>query len=110
MSRSLEFFSGRDNEQDVVLLSDNAPVDPSGITRVVVEAGGKSIDSAATPALFDWPVSGTWNGAAVNLIRLNFGAATLALGRYEDGKLIIYDATYPDGLVWMADIVVSMRG
>jgi len=110
MSHSLAFFTGRDNEQDVVLLSDGVPVDPSSFTRVVVDVDGTTLlDSQTDPAFFQWPVAGTWKGQAVSVIRLKLGAAGVAAGEYPHGRLIVYDPGYPNGLVWTEDVLISIR-
>lgn len=110
MSRSLTFFSNRDNEQDVVLLSDGVPVDPSSISRVVVDVDGTTlVDSQVDPTFFQWPVAGTYKGQAVQVIRLLLGASGAPVGEYPAGRLLIYDPDHTNGLVWAEDVLISIK-
>ena len=97
---ALSFWTGRENAADLVLLSDDAAVDTTSISRVVLRVDATtSLDSSTAPALFEWPVSLTYLGATVKGLRLRLGGSGLTAGDYERVRLIIYDPSYTSGLV-----------
>jgi len=107
---ALTFYAGRDNAEDLVLLSDGAPVDTSSFTRVVLELDDELVvDSSVIGAAFEWPVSLTYQGTQVNGLRLELAAAGLAARTYGDTRLTVYDPAYPNGLVWTEAMTVRVR-
>lgn len=106
---ALVFWTGRDNSADLVLLSDDAAVDTTPISRVVLRISAtSSLDSSTAPTLFQWPVTLTYLGASVKGLRLKLGGSGLTAGDYEGVWLIVYDATYTSGLVWADDLVLRV--
>lgn len=98
---ALAFWTGRENAADLVLLSDDAAVDTTSISRVVLRVDATtSLDSSTAPALFEWPVSLTYLGATVKGLRLKLGGSGLTAGDYERVWLIVYDPDHTNGLVW----------
>lgn len=102
-------FLERDNAIDLVLLADGTPVDLGVLTRAVLDLGEASVDSqvsgwgAGQP--FDHTVTGTYQGAAADVLRLSLGALGLTPGSYR-ARLITYDADHPNGLVWASGLPV----
>ena len=106
---ALAFWTGRENAADLVLLSDDAAVDTTSISRVVLRVDATtSLDSSTAPALFEWPVSLTYLGATVKGLRLKLGGSGLAAGDYERVWLIIYDPSYASGLVWTDSLTLRV--
>lgn len=106
---ALTFWTGRENAADLVLLSDDAAVDTTSISRVVLRVDATtSLDSSTAPALFEWPVSLTHHGATVKGLRLKLGGSGLTAGDYERVRLIIYDPSYTSGLVWTDSLTLRV--
>ena len=106
---ALSFWTGRENAADLVLLSDDAAVDTTSISRVVLRVDATtSLDSSTAPALFEWPVSLTYLGATVKGLRLRLGGSGLTAGDYERVRLIIYDPSYTSGLVWTDSLTLRV--
>ena len=106
---ALTFWTGRENAADLVLLSDDAAVDTTSISRVVLRVDATtSLDSSTAPALFEWPVSLTYLGATVKGLRLRLGGSGLTAGDYERVRLIIYDPSYTSGLVWTDSLTLRV--
>ena len=84
---------GRDNEIDLQMNADDSPMDLSGLTKMeLVFDDGTIIDSDISPTAFDWSVgSGT--------VKLVLGRESIDSGYYMM-TVIIYDATYTNGLIW----------
>lgn len=115
---ALAFWTGRENAADLVLLSDDAAVDTTSISRVVLRVDATtSLDSSTAPALFEWPVSlktprhlRTYLGATVKGLRLKLGGSGgLPAGDYERVWLIIYDPSYTSGLVWTDSLTLRVK-
>lgn len=105
----LAFWTGRDNAADLVLLSDDAAVDTTSISRVMLRVDATtSLDSSTAPALFEWPVSLTYRGATVKGLRLKLGGSGLTAGDYDRVRLIIYDPSYTSGLVWTDSLTLRV--
>jgi hypothetical protein len=87
-------YSLRDNTTDLQLTADGAAVNLSSVTKMeLVDRHNKvTISSATSPDVFDW--SGGAGG-----VKIAFGEANLQLSSYTF-KLIVYDPTNPDGIVW----------
>ena len=106
---ALSFWTGRENAADLVLLSDDAAVDTTSISRVVLRVDATtSLDSSTAPALFEWPVSLTYLGATVKGLRLRLGGSGLTAGDYDRVRLIIYDPSYTSGLVWTDSLTLRV--
>lgn len=106
---ALSFWTGRENAADLVLLSDDAAVDTTSISRVVLRVDATtSLDSSTAPALFEWPVSLTYLGATVKGLRLKLGGSGLTAGDYDRVRLIIYDPSYTSGLVWTDSLTLRV--
>lgn len=106
---ALTFWTGRENAADLVLLSDDAAVDTTSISRVVLRVDATtSLDSSTAPALFEWPVSLTYLGATVKGLRLKLGGSGLTAGDYDRVRLIIYDPSYTSGLVWTDSLTLRV--
>ena len=107
---ALAFWTGRENAADLVLLSDDAAVDTTSISRVVLRVDATtSLDSSTAPALFEWPVSLTYLGATVKGLRLKLGGSGgLTAGDYDRVRLIIYDPSYTSGLVWTDSLTLRV--
>lgn len=88
-------FLGRDNPVQVQFLQGADPFDSSPITRTVVSQGADNVlaDSDQSPGLLSW--SG-------DILTLKLGNAGIAAGRYRV-RVIVYTATYPDGLVILSE-------
>lgn len=93
------FWSGRDNEEDLVLLSDDVPVETSPITRWVIDLGSVQIDSDQDVGAFAWPVTVIYRGHDAPGVRITLGHLGLAPMQTR-GKLILFDPDHPNGLVW----------
>ena len=103
-------YLGHDNTIDLQLKASSSAASlasVSNITATFDDGGVKTkIDgssSAASGAI-------TWSGSsyATGEVRLDLGAETIEPGRY-DVPIVVYDATYTNGLVW--DIIpVRVRG
>lgn len=106
---ALTFWTGRENAADLVLLSDDAAVDTTSISRVVLRVDATtSLDSSTAPALFEWPVSLPYLGATVKGLRLKLGGSGLTAGDYDRVRLIIYDPSYTSGLVWTDSLTLRV--
>lgn len=88
-------YLGRDNTIDVLLTADDAAVDLSAVTRMVVTEINDEfeIDSDDSPAAFNWDTGTT--GKVV----LALGAEDITAGTYVC-SLIVYDPTNDDGINW----------
>ena len=88
-------YIGYDNTVDLLLKADGEAQDLSSVTRMrLVDAGGVfDIDSDTDLSAFDWDTGTTGK------VILSLGAQTIAASRYAC-KLIVYDPTNDDGIVW----------
>ena len=100
MEREIVYL-GRDNRIDLLLLSDNSPVDLSGTTHVILKISGVSISSVGRTDLFDWS-SGT-SGE----LRLKLGGTTISLGAYKMG-VIVYNTIDDEG-IHFGDVPIQIR-
>lgn len=89
-------YKDRDNTISLVFKADGSVQDISGTTRMTLEIGGVTIDSAVVSNVFDWSTDGA-NGR-LDLSNLGHQSA-LKPGEYTS-TLTIYDASYPNGLIW----------
>lgn len=86
------FYANRDNSHDLQLTEAGAIINHALITRVVLEFTGGSIDSQATPALFTLGQS--------DRITLKLGSSIALTEGTHAVRIVIYDATHPNGIVW----------
>lgn len=104
-------YLGHDNEIDLVLLENGAPVALDAVTRVVCDLGATSLDSdslgfgAGQP--FDPTVTGIYGGQSVDLLRLLLGGQSIPEGLYR-GRLVLYDPSHPGGVVWTESLRVRV--
>lgn len=100
------FYRGRDNIASIELESNGTAQDISALTRAILDIGDQSFDSNENSSFFDWTTSG-----ADGQMDIDIGTSTkmknMDAGTYK-AKLTVFDATYPNGLVWgyfMAKVV-----
>jgi len=89
--------------------------DLAALTRVVFKAGSITVDSNIESSIVSWTDSVTGkllpDGSSYtgNVIRMKLGLATgMAVGEYEGCCLILYDPTYPNGLVVSDNIALTV--
>lgn len=106
-------YSGRDNVISLVLVADGAVLsDLSGVTRVTVDldSGTTVIDSdIAGSSVIWWTDSEAHRGETVDVLRMALGSEAIAAGTYDDVEIVVYDATYPDGLRVENDIRLTVH-
>jgi uncharacterized phiE125 gp8 family phage protein len=95
-------YLSRGNLINVTLEADGVASDISAASRMTLQIGSTTLDSATTPTVFDWTTSG-----ASGILILDLGAQSIAAGDY-DATLTIYDATYTTGLIW-GDIPLTVE-
>lgn len=87
-------YKGRDNTNDFQLTADGNIVDLSAVTRMVLDFGTFTIDSAFAPTAFDWSKG---NGE----VDLRLGPVeALILGEKQFPYLIVYDPSNLNGINW----------
>ena len=91
-------YKSRDNEIDLELRANGIAVDISGTSKVEIEVGDLVLNSAKYPASFDWTTNGASGQLTLDIARLN-EIINLRASAYKT-KVTIFDATYPNGLVW----------
>lgn len=98
-------YIGRDNTIEMALLKDGASIDCTLLTRCMVLAEDKvlntvtTLDSQTHPEWFD--------RSNKDKLIMKFGQAGLAAGRYA-ATLIVYDAGRTNGIVW-EDFVMLVK-
>lgn len=94
-------YNGRDNTADLVLEADGAVVSIAAISRVRLELDSGAIDSdvSSQADFFEWPATLSDGGTTVQGLRLKLGGAGLKAGSHK-GRLVVFAADYPGGLVW----------
>jgi hypothetical protein len=90
-----KIYKGRDNIISLGLIADGALVDISGLNRVTLQVGELLVDSAVHSGALDWTTNGANGQLDVDIADIS----GLENGQFK-ARLIIYDATYPNGLVW----------
>lgn len=101
-----------DNGSDLLLVADGVPLDDlSSITRVVIDMGHDQIDSDDLQgAEIWWNETTTYRGATVPVLRWKLGNRTgLSAGDYYGCKLITYDASNTNGIVWADDLTLVVN-
>jgi len=88
-------YNGRDNQIEWTLYQNDAPFDTGLATRwQIILADGEIADSTVDPQAFEAGANG------VLRLRLGLLATPATPGTYNDGRLIVYTATDPNGIVW----------
>ena len=95
-------YLGSDNVNSIELRANGTAQAINSCTRMRLKIGDKTIDSSLITGVFDW----TTNGASGQL-DLTLGFQDLRKG-LQRGTLVIYDATYPRGLVW-GDLMFNVK-
>ena len=97
-------YLGHDNTINLQLTADSVAVDTSGFTKVTAtlesEAGVKltvtTLAAAKATGSIKWDQSGYDTGE----IRIKFGDQSLTGGQRHTLKVVAYDSTNTDGVVW----------
>ncbi|HBF44013.1 MAG TPA: hypothetical protein DDW42_10390 [Desulfobacteraceae bacterium] len=92
---TIKIYKDRDNIASVELLSNGAAQDITNLTRATITLGDLLVDSSIHTGVFDW----TTSGAAGQLDIAAGHVSTLEKGAFTS-VLTVFDATYPNGLVW----------
>ena len=83
---------GRNNALELQLQDVGKAINHTSITRVQVDLGGGTvIDSNTSAGLFDL--------SNADRLVLKFGGSSITPGQYR-ARIIIFDPSHPDGLVW----------
>ena len=89
-----EQYIDRDNIIDLLLKADDVAQDLSSLTKIDLVVGDTTISDSTAGS---FPVK--WSTGTTGKIQLQLGDQGLTAGIFT-AKIIIYDATYPNGLVW----------
>lgn len=113
----LQFYAGRDNVEDVVLLAGKTPINATVLTRARLEIEDPAdptdaplfvLDSDVDEGLFEWPVTiATGQYANAKALRIKLSAADLPAGEYA-ARLVTYDADNLNGIVWGSRLLIRM--
>lgn len=112
MRQTETVYLTHDNGSDLLLVADGVPLDDlSGITRVVIDLGDDQIDSADLQgAEIWWTDTTTYRGATVPVLRFKLGNRTgLVAGDYYGCRLITYDPSNPNGIVWSDELTLVVN-
>jgi hypothetical protein len=94
MATEIQYID-RDNVIDLLLKADGEAQELDSITKMDLIIGSVTIsDSAASAYPIKWSSTGT-----TGKIQLQLGSQPITEGVYS-AQLIVYSATYPNGLVW----------
>lgn len=91
-----------DNVNSIELRANGTAQAIDSCTRMKIKVGDKLIDSNLTSNVFDWTTYG-----ATGQLDLTLGFQSLRKGM-QRATLIIYDATYPRGMVW-CDLMIDVK-
>ena len=92
-----KFYRNRNNDNNLEILSNGSAVDITGTSRMQLVIGPVTYDSAFHTTVFDW----TTNGASGQLdITIDPNDPALPKAGTYKARLIIFDTTYPSGIVW----------
>ena len=88
-------YLNRDNTVDLLLKANGVAQDLTASTRMILkDIGGKfTIDSQISAGAFNW------NPGITGKLILDLGGETLPAGMH-DVRLIVYDPSNTDGIVW----------
>ena len=102
MTLKATVFAGKDNKLSLRLLSGGVAQDLSSITRITVEVGFVTVDSATNPEAFDWSTYATEGRVDFYLGRV----LTQETHQYLPATVTLYDAEYTQGIEWGEDCSV----
>jgi len=90
-------YLGHGNTIDLLLKASSSAASLSAVTNITATFDSTLIDgsSSANSGAITWAGSTYVTGE----VRLDLGAETIEPGRY-DVPIIVYDGTYPTGIVW----------
>ena len=100
---SLTVYKNRNNPISLQLKAGGIYQDIRDLSRVTLEFGKQVIDSRTSASTFDWTTNGEDGQLDITLTLTN----ELKRGSYRS-RLTVYDATYPQGLVW-GDILINVE-
>ncbi len=89
-------YLGRDNTIDLLLKDEKGPVDLADVTKVDLVLSDTVTVSDSVPT--DYPIQWSGTGATGKII-MQLGGEDIPAGSYR-ARLIIYDPSNPDGIVW----------
>ena len=92
---TIKIYKDRDNIASIELMSDGVAQNITGFTRAMITLGCLTVDSAVHSGVFDW----TTSGATGQLYIVAGHVPRLQVGEFIS-TLTVFDATYPNGLVW----------
>ena len=96
---AVTIYKGRDNIISLGLKADGQNANVSASTRMTLKIGDDIpdmvVDSNVHPSAFDWTTNGVNGQVDIDIAELN----GIDKGTFRC-LLTIYDATYPNGLVW----------
>ncbi len=95
-------FLGRDNTIDLELRADGVAADLAAVTRMTLSVGGVTVDSDVASSAFDW-LEG--DGKLI----LALGDQSLPSRVQRDCRLVVYDPTNTEGIVWVDDLILDVR-
>jgi len=97
-------YLGHDNTIDLILKSDGTAQDLSAVTKITATFGSTLVESTdKASGLITWDQS----GYDIGEIRLDLGQQSLTADTYTV-PIVVYDATYTNGVVW-GEIIVVVR-
>ena len=88
-------YKNRDNPNQVRFYEDNAAMDFSAVTRVVLDLYNAHNVKLATVDTSDSPILITYT---TNVITFNLNSLALSAGRYY-AKVVVYDSQHPEGQI-----------
>lgn len=96
-------YNNRENTNDLLLMADGVAVDLSSVTRMQIIERNEAftVDSQTASDAFDW------SRATTGKVVLSLGGEGLNPGTYAC-RLITYDPSNPDGIVWGDDYLTLM--
>jgi hypothetical protein len=87
---TVTFYKGRDNDASLTLKSNGAAFQPANVTKIELNYGSGSVDSATSPDLFSFTQTD---------IKLKLGGLDIPAGTYSM-TVIIYTSASLSGIVW----------
>jgi len=87
-------YIDRDNVIDLLLKADDVAQDLSSVTKIDLVVGDTTISDSTADS---FPIK--WSTGTTGKIQMQLGDQGLAAG-IQTAKIIIYDATYLNGMVW----------
>ncbi len=91
------FYRNRNNDNSLEILSNGVAQDITGTTKMQLIIGNVTYDSQFHTSVFDWST----NGATGQLdITIDPNDPVLPKEGAYKARLIIFDTTYPNGIVW----------